>query len=200
MVVFFTEPGLPAIGASGFESLVYNEIEGIGLGPYSRRSSLNSDRLQCYIWMGRFSMGTLLQEVGHRWAAFVGFKHHPLESGTHYDLLRSDKAHWAPEFDDGKSPLDYDARFLEQVDANNWKQRVIDAFDFRYCDLDLYLMGVLGKDEVQPFYYIRDFNRTGPDGDGVFDVTGNQANLTIQATEFQIQQTAKDTSGLLSPS
>lgn len=180
MVVFFTEPGITPVGASGFESLVYNEVSGIGLGSYNIRSSFNSDRLQCYIWMGRFSIGTLLQEVAHRWGAFVGFKNSATETGKHYDLSLPDKAHWAPQFDDGKSPLDYDALYLEKTGTNNWKQRPVAALDFRYCDLDLYLMGILKKDEVEPFYYITNFNRTGPDTSGVYDVTGTQANLTIQ--------------------
>lgn len=57
-------------------------------------------------------------------------------------------AHWAAEFDDAHSPMDYDV--FDGVDAGSRQfQRVSLATDQReYYELDLYLMGAIGPDEV----------------------------------------------------
>ena len=104
-VVFFTDPRLQSIPYSGYHRGVYNEVSGINRNAFNNRSTWSSDRLQSQIWMGRFSLGTLLQEVGHRWGAFVRYR---LTQGgaLQSNLMLPGGGHWAREFDDDNSPMD----------------------------------------------------------------------------------------------
>ncbi len=73
-VVFFTDPRLRRIPYSGYHRGIYNEVTGINRSNFNNRSTWGSERLQSQIWMGRFSLGTLLQEIGHRWGAFARYQ------------------------------------------------------------------------------------------------------------------------------
>ena len=138
-VVFFTDPRLPDIPYGGYHRGVYNEVEGINRGIYNRRNTWNSQRLQSQLWMGRFSLGTLLQEIGHRWGSFVRYRENagsPLQS----DLMLPGGGHWAREFDDGNSPMDYDEERHIQISNTRWLREPIGGLEFRFCNLDLYLI------------------------------------------------------------
>ena len=70
--------------------------------------------------------------------------------------------------DDGHSPMNYDFQFTPFM-STHWQQRQDDGslFDFHatqrieYCDLDLYLMGLIGKEDVNSFYYISGAQQVG---------------------------------------
>lgn len=160
IVVFFTDPRLPAIPYSGYHRGVYNEIKGINRNAFNSRSTWGSDRLQSQIWMGRFSLGTLLQEVGHRWGSFARYRltrTGPVQS----DLMLPNGGHWAREFDDGDSPMDYDeVRHIRQS-ADTWLREPIGGFEFRYCGLDLYLMGMIAPGKVGKFTLIQRYTEIG---------------------------------------
>lgn len=160
-VVFFTDPRLPRIPYSGYHRGVYNEVRGINRSSFNSRATWGSERLQSQIWMGRFSLGTLLQEVGHRWGSFVRYRRSPTGARLS-DLTLSGGAHWAREFDDGDSPMDYDEERHIRQTTTTWLREPIGGFEFRYCNLDLYLMGMMNPSEVGRFVLIRNYTELGP--------------------------------------
>lgn len=160
-VVFFTDPRLPRIPYSGYHRGVYNEIRGINRSSFNSRATWGSERLQSQIWMGRFSLGTLLQEVGHRWGSFVRYRLSPTRARLN-DLTLSGGAHWARQFDDGDSPMDYDEERHIRLTTTTWLREPIGGLEFRYCNLDLYLMGMMNPSEVGRFVLIRNYTEVGP--------------------------------------
>lgn len=179
IVVFFTDPRLPNIPYSGYHRGIYNEIDGINRSNFNSRPTWNSDRLQSQVWMGRFSLGTLLQEIGHRWGSFVRYRltaGSPLQS----DLMLSGGGHWARQFDDGDSPMDYDEERHINLTSTTWLREPIGGFEFRFCNLDLYLMGLKEPREVGRFTLIEDYTEIGPPLPGGRQlIQGNARNLTV---------------------
>lgn len=160
-VVFFTDPRLPRIPYSGYHRGVYNEVTGINRNAFNSRPAWDSDRLQSQIWMGRFSLGTLLQEIGHRWGSFVRYRRR-ITGTRQTDLMLPGGAHWARQFDDGDSPMDYDEeRHIRQA-ATIWLREPIGGLDFEFCNLDLYLMGMMKPSEVGRLTLIRNYREIGP--------------------------------------
>ncbi|HIP71659.1 MAG TPA: hypothetical protein EYH05_09720 [Anaerolineae bacterium] len=178
-VVFFTDPRLPRIPYSGYHRGIYNEVQGINRGGFNARPTWNSDRLQSQIWMGRFSLGTLLQEIGHRWGAFARYR---LTAGSpiQNNLMLPGGAHWARQFDDGTSPMDYDEEVHRPLGGNMWLREPVGGFEFKYCNLDLYLMGLKEPREVGRFTLIQNYTEVGPPLPGGRRlVQGNPLNLTV---------------------
>ena len=159
-VIFLTDPNLPAIPYSGYHRGIYNEVTGIRRSALVNRATWGSDRLQSQIWMGRFSLGTLLQEVGHRWGAFVRYRL-TRTSTLQSSLLLSGGAHWARQFDDGDSPMDYDEERHIRQSPTTWLREPIGGFEFSYCNLDLYLMGMMTPREVGRFSLIQNYAEIG---------------------------------------
>jgi hypothetical protein len=160
-VIFFTDPRLPRIPYSGYHRGVYNEVTGINRNVFNARQTWGSDRLQSQIWMGRFSLGTLLQEIGHRWGSFVRYRLTKTGS-SQAALLLPGGGHWARQFDDGDSPMDYDEERHIRQTATTWLREPIGGFEFDYCNLDLYLMGMMARGEVGRFTLIENYAETGP--------------------------------------
>ncbi len=67
-------------------------------------------------------------------------------------------AHWALNFDDDKSPMDYDIYNWEAINGN-FSRTSLTSEERTYCNLDLYLMGLLGKREVGDFYLLSSVSR-----------------------------------------
>lgn len=177
-VIFFTDPRLRRIPYSGYHRPVYNETSGINRNAFNSRPTWGSDRLQSQIWMGRFSIGTLLQEIGHRWGAFARYR--MTSSGaTQTDITLPGGAHWAKELDDGNSPMDYDeVRHVRQT-TTTWLRELIGGFEFKYSNLDLYLMGMMPRNEVGRFTLIRNYAEIGPPLPGGSQmIQGTARNLT----------------------
>lgn len=180
-IIFFTDPRLPAIPYSGYHRLVYNEVAGINRSSFNNRPAWGSDRLQSQVWMGRFSLGTLLQEVGHRWGSFARYR--LTHSGAiQNDLMLAGGGHWAREFDDDSSPMDYDEeRHDPWFFPNRWLRSPIGGFEFRFCNLDLYLMGLMKPAEVGQFTLIRNYTEIGPALPGGRQVIqGTPRNLQVR--------------------
>lgn len=177
-VVFFTDPRLPSIPYSGYHRGIYNEIDGINRSQFNSRSAWESERLQSQIWMGRFSLGTLLQEVGHRWGSFVRYR--TTRTGANQaDLMLPGGGHWAREFDDDNSPMDYDEERHIKQSSTTWLREPVGGFEFGYCNLDLYLMGMMKPNEVGKFTLIQDYTEIGdPLPGGRQMVQGKALNLS----------------------
>ena len=94
----------------------------------------------------------MLQEQGHRWASFARYR--DTQTGANQnDHLLGGWGHWALNFDDDKSPMDYDV--YDWAQENGDFRRIAYLSDDRtYCNLDLYLMGLLGEEEVGNFYLL----------------------------------------------
>lgn len=131
-----------------------NDVTGIGydnqVGFETFDSSAN--QLEGFIFMNAYTMwyddpvsGRYVfgQEFMHRWGAFVEVQKDGLEPDV---LLGRDTAHWSYWLDTPNSPMEGN-RWVDQGDGT-W------AVDYTatstYSDLDLYLMGFVGPDEVPP--------------------------------------------------
>ncbi len=137
---------------------VRNDTAGLGLELFDHSQLFGSSRLQGYIDANSLELvrrpdGTLdedllltvlAHELGHRWLAYCSYDD---GSGTPSEaLLGVDGSHWS-------YLLDSDASYMYGAD---WRDNGDGSFTAtgvkaRYSALDLYLMGMLGAGEVEPF-------------------------------------------------
>lgn len=162
-VTFVTDSdhGMPPQGGASWYRHVYNDVDGIGLPTFSRRSTYGSDTLQGIIFMnqGHFPAWryVMLQEVGHRWGCYAKYRDSASGSDKNDHLLHGN-GHWDQNFDDDHSPMDYDRH--DWVQQNGDFQRVsLSSEERTYCDLDLYLMGLMEPDDAGDFYLLSDVTR-----------------------------------------
>ena len=154
-VTFFTdsENGMPSQGGSSWYQPVYNEIKGIGLNNFDKRKFYDSDKLEgiMFINQGHFSKWryVMLQEQGQRWASYARYRDSNSESIKN-DHLLGGRAHWGLNFDNDTSPMDYDIYNLKASNGH-FKRTAIKTEERTYCNLDLYLMGLLEKEKVGDF-------------------------------------------------
>jgi subtilase family serine protease/flagellar hook assembly protein FlgD len=167
-LVVFTNFPFETGAATAFHLFGRNDVEGIGKpvgsagpSPFGSRS-----RLKGWIDMADVSryrerpfslepgdpgfldtLGTLAHEMGHQWLAEVRYK---VGDTVFDDLLGADDVHWS-------YLLDSDASFLYGADWRDGGDGTFRAAAVkeRYSDLDLYLMGLLPKDEVPPLTLLR---------------------------------------------
>jgi hypothetical protein len=156
-VTFFTDSasGMPPQGGSSWYRFVHNDAQGIGLGNFNYRPSYSSNKLQGIMFLnhGHFPLWryVMLQEQGHRWSAFARYR--DTASGPiQIDHMLGGWGHWSADMDDDWSPMDYDIHDWQEVGSSNQFRRVsLTSEDRTYCNLDLYLMGLLGPHEVGDF-------------------------------------------------
>lgn len=178
--VLDTASGIPPTCACSFWSGIYNDVQGIGLGPFNGRGAWGTARLQGFHFMnqGHFPLWryVMLQEFGHQFGAFARYKD-PVTNATMVDhLLGGVLGHWALELDDDKSPMDYDAN--NWVEAGGQFTKVNLTSDERtYANLDLYMMGLLGPSEVGELTMLRNVT---PVGGSTTTFTATPARLNIQ--------------------
>ena len=148
------------------------------------RAGWHSSRLQGFMYFIREDDAALLQEIGHHWMAYTGFRNQPGNARTSYEICLDNKpGHWSSYFDDDASPMDYDESVLglPAGDSVDWitmpdgtfEPRLVTRGKFRYCNLDLYLMGCIRPQDVGDMYFIR---RPRPAGQRT---TGTRVTLTV---------------------
>ncbi|MFA5391516.1 MAG: hypothetical protein WC331_08865 [Candidatus Omnitrophota bacterium] len=111
----------------------------------------------------------LLEEFHHRWGSFLGSRgSYTLDS---LGILGRDNGHWSAFFDAGQSPMDgidwtdlgngsFELERLYGMTLSELRSylfsQIAPAFSSatRYNDFDLYAMGLLSKDQVQPGFVI----------------------------------------------
>lgn len=136
------------------------------------RAGWGSTRLQGFMYFIRDDDAALLQEIGHHWGAYTGFKIRKADRRTSYEnCLDNQPGHWSSYFDDDASPMDYDESELrlrpgQSVDwidhgDGTFSRRLIGQGQYRYCNLDLYLMGLLPPSAVDDFFLIRNSKKAG---------------------------------------
>ena len=159
-VTFFTDSdhGMPPQGGSSWYRFVFNDTEGIGFSPtWDIRSSYDTDKLQGIMFLnqGHFSLWryVMLQEQGHRWASFALYRE-AAGGPDKSDHLLGGWGHWSYLFDEDSSPLAYDPyNWVEEADGT-FTRITLTSEERSYCNLDLYLMGLLGPEEVGNFYLL----------------------------------------------
>lgn len=182
-VTFVTDSasGLPPQGGSSFWSGIFNDVQGIGLGSFNGRAAWGTARLQGFHYMnqGHFSLWryVMLQEFGHQFGAFARYRD-PVSNATMTDhLLGGVLGHWALNLDDDRSPMDYDDNDWIELTNGSYRKVSIPSDQRIYCNLDLYLMGLLGPAEVGEFTQLRNVQ---PVTGSTTDFTATPARLNIQ--------------------
>jgi hypothetical protein len=182
-VTFFTDTasGMLPQGGASFWSGIYSDVQGTGLGTFNGRGAWGTNRLQGFHFMNqghfplwRYVMG---QEFGHQFAAFARYRD-PVTNATMTDhLLNGVLGHWDLNLDDDKSPMDYD--FNNWVELPNGQFQKVNLTDVErtYCNLDLYLMGLLGSNEVGEITLLRN---PQPVGGSTTTFTATPARINIQ--------------------
>lgn len=174
--------------ALAFYHGVRNDVRGIGESLFDHSASYGSrGKLQGFIDMAAMSryslepsspqfeavLSTIAHEFLHRWAAYV--KYRAADGSASKALLGRDSAHWSFLLDTGGS-VEYGHRWQ---DNGNGSFTSVDARQL-YSPLDLYLMGMLKKEEVPPFFLInsQDVDPTRLPQIGV-TVKGSKVPVTI---------------------
>jgi hypothetical protein len=153
---------LPEAGAEGFYLPVRNDVQGINQPIFDNSAQFGSaSKLQGTIDLGNISQlatapyGPLLDttvrllnhELGHRFGSYVRFKNP--DGSLNTSLLGKDSAHWSYLLD-SKGSIMY---------GNGWKDNQDGTFTSMsarsvYSPLDLYLMGMIPKEQVPPMLLI----------------------------------------------
>ena len=210
-LVIYTTWSLPA-GIGALYQAVANDVEGIG---YAHIADLDpvipapifddtpGSQVQGFLHLNRWTQylggdsrlddATISlifgQEFGHAWLAFP---HYVDELGmTRDDLLGRSDAHWSFYLDSAGSP----------VEGHAWTDNGDGTFTadktslFEFSDLDLYLMGLIGPEDVAPFFLLTDptncVDSAADDGSCAptdafrfeadsYTVTANRQDITIE--------------------
>ena len=155
-MTFFTDSpsGMPPQGGSSWYRFVHNSTQGIGLGNFNYRSSYGSNKLQGIMFLnqGHFPLWryVMLQEQGHRWGAFARYRD-TAASPIKNDHMLSGWGHWSANMDDDWSPMDYDIYDWVEEGNDRFRRNSLTSEQRTFCNLDLYLMGLLGPLEVGDF-------------------------------------------------
>jgi hypothetical protein len=176
-----TASGMPSVCGCSFWSGIYNDVQGIGLGPFNGRPGWGTTRLQGFHFMnqGHFPLWryVMLQEFAHQFAAFARYTD-PVSGATMTDhLLGGVLGHWSLELDDDKSPMDYDVNNWVELPNGQFRRVNLVSDERVFCNLDLYLMGLLGPAEVGEFYVLRNVQ---PVGGSTTDFTATPVRLNVQ--------------------
>ena len=183
---------------------IKNDVPGIGYGHggpefFDASADFGSRNLQGIVWMGpdwitnadngsgpRSVLGILAQETGHRWGATIYFKDPGLTADS--SALLEDSYHWNMYLNTGASPLG----------GNDWKwlggslYQAAPVDHVKFCQLDLYAMGLLPAEEVNPVQLLVNTRLQG-DGAGAGlskSLSRVSAPFTVEADvqEILIQQ------------
>lgn len=160
MLVFW---GSEELGpGNSFYLPVKNDVPGIGYGHvgeefFDDSAEFGSQRLQGIIWMGpdwitneetgggpRSNLGILAHETGHRWAATLYFR--DPTTGDESKALLEDSYHWNFYLNTGYSPIG--GNRWEPMGDSLYSAAPVD--EVMFSQLDLYCMGLIGADEVEP--------------------------------------------------
>ncbi len=134
-------------------------------------------------WEGRpeYSAWVFGQELGHHWLAFPKVDFDDGE-GELYTLLGRDASHWSYWMDTTNSP----------AEGNKWTDNGDGTFttdlDFEpaFSQLDMYMMGLLHADEVDPWFYIEPDDTYGRSpGSAPEWLYGNQP-LVVSGTRVEV--------------
>jgi hypothetical protein len=188
LVIFTTFPiTMPEEGTNGFYLGVKNDTQGIGQTSFDNSALFGSVKLQGTIDMGSSAataanplnpefeeaLATLAHQLMHRWGACARYR--KPDGTTSAALIGKDSSHWSYLLDSGGSYL-Y---------GNGWRDNGGGTFTSTaarsgYGPLDLYLMGMIPKEEVNPMLLIDNpaIDKTLLPNPGA-TITGTDQSVTI---------------------
>jgi hypothetical protein len=163
--------GLPCVG--DYHVAVFSDIEGTNYarqgypGSFAEREKWHSPRLRaCTVHSYRPQLQPYhhLHELGHYWSAYATYKSSQGSSSDSYGLQigteYQDRYHWGQQFDDGRSCMDYDMIVWNELGNGTFaRQYLKDDSEFVFCNLDLYLMGLLRPEQVGPIRILRNLTQ-----------------------------------------
>lgn len=182
---------------------VRNDVPGIGYGHtgdefFDTSADFGSTNLQGIIWIGpdwitnsdvgvgpRSNLGILAQETGHRWLATM----HYFDPASQADssALLEDAYHWNFYLTTGASPMG----------GNGWQAlgnslyQALPAERVEYCQLDLYAMGLLMADEVEPVQLLTNVHSQSAAADVSTGKNSSQTSESV-TVEADIQEITID--------
>jgi hypothetical protein len=188
LVIFTAFPiAMPEEGSSGFYLGVRNDIQGIGLSLFNNSALFGSTKLQGTIDMGdsanlaanplnpefEEALATLAHQLMHRFGAYTRYR--KSDGTTSTALLGKNGSHWSYLLDTKGS----------YIYGNGWRDNGSGAFtsttgQSAYGSLDLYIMGMVPKEEVSPMLLIDNpaVDKTQLPNPGA-TVTGTTQTVTI---------------------
>jgi hypothetical protein len=163
-LVIFTNKTVVGGNTFAYESLVKNEIAGIGIDQFDTAADFGSaGRLRSLVLMDTLTkypaspttkflgenntLSVMGQEAGHRWLAFLRFR--DANNRTSAALLGRDQAHWSFFMDSNASVME--GNDIEDLGGGSF--RTTDAVK-RYSLLDQYAMGLVSASQVPDFFYV----------------------------------------------
>jgi hypothetical protein len=151
--------------AFAFETMVANEIRGIGIDVFDQSRAFGSTggRLRSIVMMdtiGKYpadpqtrflgennAVSLMGQESGHRWLAFLKFRDRNGQVSD--ELLGRDQAHWSFFMDSDASVME--GNDIEDLGGGSFRTV---ATVQRYSLLDQYAMGYVTESQVPDFFYV----------------------------------------------
>jgi len=124
------------------------------------------------------------QELGHAWLAFV---HADLGEGASDQMLGRAQAHWSFYLHSDGSPVE-GQRWIDHGDGNF---TAVKLTDYQFSDLDLYLMGLMGPEEVEPWFLIEDPHDC-PDSNLEGKACASPSGHGFKADQYRVKGTRRD--------
>jgi MYXO-CTERM domain-containing protein len=166
IVIFTTFEDTGASGAAAYEISAQQDIKGIGQDQFDESLSWGSKtgKLHAFVNMMKWDQfdypgypithpdnylyPVLGQEFAHRWLSFMHYKDSDGNKST--AMLGRDQAHWA-------STLQADGSVMDGNMLTQASDGFYDATEFmtRYSSLDLYGMGLIPANDVQPWFLLK---------------------------------------------
>jgi hypothetical protein len=163
-LVIFTNKTVVGGNTFAYESLVKNEIAGLGIDRFDTAADFGSaGRLRSLVLMDTLTkypaspttkflgenntLSVMGQEAGHRWLAFLRFR--DANNRTSAALLGRDQAHWSFFMDSDASVME--GNDIEDLGGGSFRTK--DAVK-RYSLLDQYAMGLVSASQVPDFFYV----------------------------------------------
>ena len=194
LVVYTNRSYIPrSQGAFAYEITIKNAITGIGASVENDSAAYGSaGALESMVLMdswGKYSanptdrvlreettLSVLAHEVGHRWLATARYSDGGISSG---ELLGRQQAHWS--FYLNSSGSHDEGNDIQDLGGGTFRTG---ATSRRYGPLDQYLMGLRTRDEVPPFFLIRNAIADGVQSaerapESNVDIKGTRKDVTI---------------------
>jgi hypothetical protein len=194
ITMFTTFPDTGSKNSVAWYMGIRSGVQGVGIQPKNMGQwwgSGQNGRLNGFInmqFVGKYGSNlakpthpihrVMAQEFGHQWGTFVQYKDPSGKAST--ALLGRDNSHWANTVNTHGSVMD----------GHEWEQAndttfVLKAKNYRYSQLDQYIMGLRGPHEVADFYRIKNatyngksFNKGAPLPKGIA-IKGQREDISI---------------------
>lgn len=174
-VAFIIDPKMgEAFYQGNFSIPIFNDVSGInhfkGV-PFSVRKEWGTQKLSaCQVISPLplpISFRTFLHEVAHSWCAYVTFNDPTTpQANPSYDLLMGKKEgdpryHWNQNFLNQRSCMGKERFEWVVAPDGSFSKSPVDDRDFTYCDLDLYLMGLIPAESVNRLQVLQNPTQLG---------------------------------------